>query len=387
MGFAPPVINYIWGRLFVLLIKKVLMQSIVVILFLLLVLGFTSLLGVTAINASKVEASGTQPLGSLQIGDRVVDSSWKWEHRLGVCYSNKDYEGNSTPLGETKPITWIVVANEHYGAGSGVTLLAEELIGLQAFSDYDDTNRGGWGAIGTENAIFNLRPWLNSTGIHSDEGFHITFSDSFKAAVVPVTLPNVSYTTQDRVFIPSTTELGDTRVKCELCYFNPIGKAYPYFASGNEANRIAMLGKDVDGYFTRAYAYNPGAPDADVFMHVVDAAGSFDYGICYFANGVRPALNLKSNTLVSLTTNADGAYIIVSNPDTDTEITIGNIKGYGEIDINDATLAIKHVLELASLNEKLRKGADVNGDGKIDVLDVSLIVQKVLGLIDKFPAE
>ncbi len=74
-------------------------------------------------------------------------------------------------------------------------------------------------------------------------------------------------------------------------------------------------------------------------------------------------------------------------PDPDPEIVLGNIKGYGETDINDVTLLTRHVLKLSTLNEKQKKAADVNGDGKIDVRDITLIMLKVLGLIDKFPAE
>jgi len=33
--------------------------------------------------ASEVEAAGSQPLGDLEIGDRVVDPSWEWEFRTG----------------------------------------------------------------------------------------------------------------------------------------------------------------------------------------------------------------------------------------------------------------------------------------------------------------
>ncbi len=83
--------------------------------------------------------------------------------------------------------------------------------------------------LGFKYADFGLRPWLNSTGIHAGEGFYRAFSENFRSAVLNSDLPNrewqngSDYSTQDKVFIPSTTELGDT--KHEETY--PIGSVYP----------------------------------------------------------------------------------------------------------------------------------------------------------------
>ncbi len=33
------------------------------------------------------EAAAVQPIGDLQVGDRVVDNSWTWEHRTGNNYT------------------------------------------------------------------------------------------------------------------------------------------------------------------------------------------------------------------------------------------------------------------------------------------------------------
>ncbi len=157
---------------------------------------------VGGMEASRVEASGTRTLGSLEIGDRVVDLSWEWEHRTG-----DDYSGS----GETKPVTWIVVAKDHYGSGSGVTILSEDLIGKYTFDNSTDRGNSSWGynhwgESGTGNATRGLRPWLNSSGIHNGEGFYRAFSADFQAVVVQVTIPNRhweegdDYSTQDQVF-------------------------------------------------------------------------------------------------------------------------------------------------------------------------------------------
>jgi len=158
-------------------------------------------------------AADTQPVGSLGIGDRVVDNTWQWQFRTGEDYTYRTGD-------KTGPVTWIVVAMDHYGPGSGVTLLSEELIGRHWFDNSSDRQSqfgsNHWGNSGTTDATRGLRPWLNSTGIHSGQGFYHAFSNSFKRAVLTTDLPNREwkdgqpYTTRDKVFIPSTTELGDT---------------------------------------------------------------------------------------------------------------------------------------------------------------------------------
>jgi hypothetical protein len=246
--------------------------------------------------------NGTIFLGDLPIGARVVDPSWEWEYRLEVNYSDFDRDGKPTPQGEIKPVTWIVVAKNHYsGLDPHVTLLSEELIGRFTFDN--SKNRGShagsnhWGDSGTTNATRGLRPWLNSAGIHSGEGFYRAFSDSFKTVVLATALPNkewkngTAYSVLDYVFIPSTTELGDE----EHEYTYPVGSVFPYFAKAGNAKRIARLGGTDLWYWTRS-------PDLGVGRYVrnVGNHGVFFYNYADgILVGVRPALNLKSETLVS----------------------------------------------------------------------------------------
>ncbi len=271
--------------------------------------------------------NGAIPLSDLPIGARVVDPSWEWEFRLGPNYSNEDWEGNPTIPGEVKPVTWIVVAKNHYdGLQPHVTLLAEELIGLYVFDnstnrghEYDQYGYNHWGDCGTANATRGLRPWLNSTGIHEGGGFYRTFSESFKRAVLSTTVPNRewekgnAYTTGDMVFIPSTTELGDS----DHYWTYRIGETYPYFIRVDDETRTAMMlgdgwrelvEKAAPGYLEKGgvksntWVYWMRSPDSDYGDSVrsVGTDGGFDY---YYAGssdgGVRPVLNLKSEILVS----------------------------------------------------------------------------------------
>ena len=354
--------------------------------------------------AAIAEASSVQSLGNLPIGARVVDPSWEWEHRLGVEYSNIDIDGNPTPLGLIKPVVWIVVAKDHYGVGSGVTLLTEELIGQFPFDNSsdrytEDNPPSHWGASGTGNATLGLRPWLNSYGIHSGEGFYNEFSDDFKANVVQVTIPNSHwdtssiYTTTDKVFIPSASELGDA----ENEWANPGGTIYPYFDGANDTDLIAKLGTDAKWYWTRSP--NPSWASSGVrcisstggYFHVRDVAAGAESNYI----SVRPASNLKSTTPVSKTPNADGIFVIDfdlhkidgDNGDQGIDtVMIGDVSGNGKIDVTDVVLAMRFSLEIETPTEKQKAAADVNGDGIIDVNDVVLIMRYVLGLIDTFPA-
>ncbi len=244
--------------------------------------------------------NGNIPIGELSIGAQVVDPSWVWEF---PATRRNDCMGS----GEVKPVTWIVVDRDHYdGLDPHVTLLTKEHIGLVQFDN--STDRGSqkgsnhWGESGTGNATSGLRPWLNSTGIHSGEGFYRAFSESFKQAVLTTTLPNKEwqsrsvYSTQDKVFLPSTTELGDTKLKSTY----QIGKAYSYFQGAGDEKRVSYLDGDPRG---RPWTRSPDKKGGS-YVRYVDTIGGFSYDYFdgaanYSIIAVRPALNLKSGILVS----------------------------------------------------------------------------------------
>ena len=288
--------------------------------------GYLPLSGNGAWGVTKAEASGTQQLGDLEIGDKVVDKSWEWEHRTGDDYSD---------TGETKPVTWIVVAKDHYGEGSGVTLLSEELIGRHAFDNSTHISNWGynhWGESGTHaSADRGLRPWLNSTGIHDEAGFYRTFSPFFKNAIVEITLPNKhweegeTYNTKDKVFIPSTTELGDITHS----YTYEIGTVYEHFIGATDGIRIAQLGGSDWWYWTRSPHLQYSGRD----LRYVKDEGGFGNGsaadgdkVC---SGVRPALNLSSDIFVTAAQNDDDAYEII-HPASDADLS--------DLSVNPGTL-------------------------------------------------
>jgi hypothetical protein len=180
--------------------------------------------------------------------------------------------------------------------------MTEELIGRFAFDDSTDRRsdygNNHWGDSGTTNAKNGLRPWLNSTAKHSEEGFYKVFSEDFKNIVIITTLPNRQwrdgsfYNTEDKVFIPSTTEMGDT----EHLQAHLIGTVYPYFLETSGTERIAAIGLENWWYWTRSpSARNNG------FLHSVYANGNFEYtnSARHSVGGVRPVVNVKSDIALS----------------------------------------------------------------------------------------
>ncbi|MFO7942138.1 MAG: DUF6273 domain-containing protein [Bacillota bacterium] len=251
-------------------------------------------------------ADGTVQIGSLNLGDRLMDESWDWEFRTEWSYGKR--EGDIT-----SPVIWIVAAKDHYDS-PGITLLAENLLGYFPF----DTSRvevghlagqNHWGNSGTGNADHGLRPWLNSNGIHEGEGFYAAFSSDFQSIVLETEVPNkeyengTPYMTTDKVFIPSSTELGDT----EHMDTYEIGSAYPFFEGAEDELRTArIMGDD----FCRDYwLRNPNTegyrPVGSVYEYgmIVSSFADFD------SIGVRPVINVSSSATVSAESDEDGVYI------------------------------------------------------------------------------
>ncbi len=329
--------------------KKAFLYVAVIVFVVLLIIGGINLLGggrdngsdtvdVPAIDPAVIaglEAEyyidydhGTIPLGDLPIGARVADPSWEWEYRLGINYSDIFWDGSPTPPGELKPVTWIIVAKDHYDLDEGhVTLLTDNLIGLFPFDDSTDREHEGaeygynhWGDCGTGNATHGLRPWLNSNGIHSGEGFYGAFSADFKRAVLTTPVPNrewlegSAYTTSDKVFIPSTTELGDEEHDWTLI----IGEVYAYFDGAGDDDRVALIvgdgwseivdtewGEDFTAeweIYGNNWFYWTRSPDLEYgyLLRCVYTNGDFSDDLAHYSDyGVRPAVNLKSDILVS----------------------------------------------------------------------------------------
>lgn len=251
--------------------------------------------------------SNSSTIGSLNIGDKVVDPGWNWEFRHGYGYTL--YGENE----KTAPVVWIVVAKDHYQSNT-VTLISENLLGFYPFDSSMLQSgllagKNQWNQSGVT-APGGLRPWLNSTQPHQDEGFYKAFSTDFKGIVIATEIENKeydtgnSYTTTDNVFIPSHTEMGATSHDGTYA----IGKPYEYFVGADYIRlRSKILGESWErDYWTRSpysVGYRP--------VGMITTNGIYASNFADFNNlGVRVVVNVGSATKVSKEPNSNGVFEI-----------------------------------------------------------------------------
>ncbi|NLZ28824.1 MAG: hypothetical protein GX887_07660 [Firmicutes bacterium] len=65
----------------------------------------------------------------------------------------------------------------------------------------------------------------------------------------------------------------------------------------------------------------------------------------------------------------------------------GDLSGNGKVDVMDAILLLRSIVNLIELTEEQKSASDVNGDGNIDVADAILILRHTVKLVEKFPVE
>lgn len=280
-----------------------------------------------------------QPISNLSVGDKIKLGTYQVEGSI------------------REPILWVVAGKNHYkdslnpGIVDHVTLLTESMIDLRGFDAKEPSNsnsdRKSYGNNRYRDS--NLRQWLNKsvypwfikthtadepptdsgmsqpTGYDDEPGFLSNLTAAEQSALVPTTIRVVrntvtdgggSETVTDKIFLLSNTEVG-------LANENSIaeGSLLPLFS--DNASRIAYAtqqcinntksgikpsGTTAGWYWwlrtpNAGYAYN---------VRYVNTDGTLRSNNAYYGNyGVRPALNLKSEILVSDAPGEDGAYIML----------------------------------------------------------------------------
>ena len=275
----------------------------------------------------------SQRLTALPVGAKVKDSQ-------------TSYNG--------KPIIWQVGGHGHY-ASSQTVLVSEKIITLKAFDAIEASNsnsdRKNYG--NNRYAHSNLRQWLNSAAAswyaaqHSadappnnanvssnyneydqEAGFLTNFSANLRNALIPTALTVAkntvtdgggSETVTDKVFLLSNTEVGlvnenNIAEGKRLALFTTADSsrlAYPTAeaVSKSEYTNTSLAASKAWYYWMRSpyagYSYS---------VRYVHSSGALNgHSAFYGSFGVRPALNLSSDILVSDSVDSDGAYTIVWN--------------------------------------------------------------------------
>ena len=253
-----------------------------------------------------------QPINSLDLNDKI---------KFGK------YQG--------KEIIWKIADKNHLGYPSNsVTLVSDVILCEKAFDakepDNSNSSRQDYGNNRYKHS--NIRQWLNKSGnswyeaqhsadeppisdlvsqnpYDSEAGFLTEFTTEELNVILDTSLTVVlntvidgggSETITDKVFLLSETEVG-------LGNENDIaeGSQFPIFTDDN--SRIAQHNGSNDYWWLRT-------PDAEHASYVrnVYSDGSLRSNFAYGGScGVRPALNLKSDILVSDAPDSDGAYTII----------------------------------------------------------------------------
>ena len=196
----------------------------------------------------------------------------------------------------TKPTKFIKLGNDHYGTGSGVTLIREKCFSEIAYNASDS------GAY--KNRYFGCTLDMFCDGIWPQ-----MLDPEIKDCLVPVPIvvaEGNSVATLHTIyrigFALSCTEVG-------LSGWQTEGTAFAYFNSNQR--RIGYLEDTTTAVYWGLRSPNSDADNA----YCVLTGGTLDnIGVCYASFAARPAFNLKSSIVVSDSTDSDGCYTIESVP-------------------------------------------------------------------------
>lgn len=210
-------------------------------------------------------------------------------------------------LGEnTKPTKFIKLDNDHYGTGTGVTLIRKDTFNERQWeASYDSSYKNRYIGCLLDNFCDLMWPQM--------------LDEKIRECMVPVPIVVAEgnqvatlHTIYRRGFALSCTEAGVSGWQTE-------GKAFSYFS--DNAKRIAYL----DETATAVYwgLRSPGSDAYYAYSIITDGTvGSCLVYVAYFAP--RPAFNLKSSIVVSDSTDSDGCYTVESVPGNDGGLYVKN---------------------------------------------------------------
>ena len=211
---------------------------------------------------------------------------------MGQLLSNLA-NGSLVKLAEnSKPTKFIKLDNDHYGTGTGVTLIRKDAFSEIAWNASDSN--------GYKNRYFGCTLDNFCDGI-----WPLKLDEKIRECLVPVPIVVAEgnqvatlHTIYRKGFAISCTEAGVSGWQTE-------GKAFSYFS--DNAKRIAYLDET-------ATAVNWGLRSPD----------SNDYNVYRASFAPRPAFNLKSSIVVSDSTDSDGCYTVESVPGNDGGLYVKN---------------------------------------------------------------
>lgn len=206
----------------------------------------------------------------------------------------------------SKPTKFIKLDNDHYGTGTGVTLIRKDTFNERQWeASYDSSYKNRYIGCLLDNFCDGIWP--------------LKLDEKIRECLVPVPIVVAEgnqvatlHTIYRKGFALSCTEAGVSGWQTE-------GKAFSYFS--DNAKRIAYL----DETATAVYWGLRSPVSNDYYAYDISADGTVGSGVvcsAYFAP--RPAFNLKSSIVVSDSTDSDGCYTVESVPGNDGGLYVKN---------------------------------------------------------------
>ena len=206
----------------------------------------------------------------------------------------------------SKPTKFIKLDNDHYGTGTGVTLIRKDTFNERQWeASYDSSYKNRYIGCLLDNFCDLMWPQM--------------LDEKIRECMVPVPIVVAEgnqvatlHTIYRRGFAISCTEAGVSGWQTE-------GKAFSYFS--DNAKRIAYFDETAT-----AVRWGLRSPDSDASSaYLISTVGTVYGGYVYSASfAPRPAFNLKSSIVVSDSTDSDGCYTVESVPGNDGGLYVKN---------------------------------------------------------------
>ena len=206
----------------------------------------------------------------------------------------------------SKPTKFIKLDNDHYGTGTGVTLIRKDTFNERQWeASYDSSYKNRYIGCLLDNFCDGIWP--------------LKLDEKIRECLVPVPIVVAEgnqvatlHTIYRKGFALSCTEAGVSGWQTE-------GKAFSYFS--DNAKRIAYL--DETATAVNWGLRSPSSDDNRAYL--INTDGTVNYYSVFNARfAPRPAFNLKSSIVVSDSTDSDGCYTVESVPGNDGGLYVKN---------------------------------------------------------------
>lgn len=206
----------------------------------------------------------------------------------------------------SKPTKFIKLDNDHYGTGTGVTLIRKDTFNERQWeASYDSSYKNRYIGCLLDNFCDGIWP--------------LKLDEKIRECLVPVPIVVAEgnqvatlHTIYRKGFALSCTEAGVSGWQTE-------GKAFSYFS--DNAKRIAYLDETATAVYWGLRSPSSDANYADCVYPGGSVSRNYVYD-AYFAP--RPAFNLKSSIVVSDSKDSDGCYTVESVPGNDGGLYVKN---------------------------------------------------------------